>query len=406
MAQYYDTIHTDYLNFLAGDKDALKNLVDLNITLFDKIGALEIESRSISHQFSPILDRLAETEKELAYLKHENQKLKHKLSLTEDLARVMYLRVEGVSEFHNENLNVRVATILSGTGTNCVPADIDFTRRIGNYKDGYTRPILVRFQKEAKRNAILYNRANINRNKTSNFIWVSDDISEETRRYRKTVRDIAALANINGTQNIKVHGDGLILDGVKYRHNDLDLLPPALSVEKAKTRENDTDIYFQGESSPFSNFYHSKLTDDSGAIYYSVEQAFQNKKARFHGKLLLADKIMCERNPYDIKKMSKDIPSSKDWLDQEEEVMLSILHNKYEQNQELATKLVNTGQKQLHEATGDHKWSTGAELASKTLLNSEWKGQDLMGKLLETVRTDLIAMQSQHTLTQAITAHS
>lgn len=69
VAQYYDTIHSDYLNFLSGDKEALKNLVDLNITLFDKIGALEIESRSISHRISPILDRLAESEKEIAYLK-------------------------------------------------------------------------------------------------------------------------------------------------------------------------------------------------------------------------------------------------------------------------------------------------------------------------------------------------
>lgn len=29
-------------------------------------------------------------------------------------------------------------------------------------------------------------------------------------------------------------------------------------------------------------------------------------------------------------------------------------------------------------------------LSSKVLLNSEWKGHDLMGKLLETVRADLL----------------
>lgn len=74
--------------------------------------------------------------------------------------------------------------------------------------------------------------------------------------------------------------------------------------------------------------------------------------------------------------------------------MLNILQNKYQQNPELATKLVNTGQRQLHEATSDNKWSTGAELASKTLLNSDWKGQDIMGKLLETVRSDLLVRQT------------
>lgn len=305
----------------------------------------------------------------------------------------MYLRIEGVSEFLNENLNMRVATILSGTGVNCTVYDIDYTRRIGSYKEGHSRPILVRFIKEAKRNAILYNRALINRNKTSNFIWISDDVSDVTRRHRKSVRDIAALANKNGTQNIRVHGDGLILDNIKYRHNELDLLPPAFSIEKAKTRESETDVFFQSEFSPFSNFYHSNFSEENGVIYYSAEQAFQSKKARFHGKLQLANKIMCERNPYDIKKMSKDIPTSKEWVDKEHEVMLNILRNKYQQNPGLATTLVNTGQRKLHEATGDRKWAIGAELASKSLLNSDWNGQDMMGKLLESVRSELLDKQ-------------
>lgn len=176
--QYYDTIFSDYQNFLAGDKEALKNLVDLNITLFDKIGAVEIEFTSISHQLSPTLDRLAEAENEIAFLKHENQSLRYKLSLIEDSAKIMYLKIEGVSEFLNENLNTRVATILSGTGTLITTNDIDYTRRIGSYRDGHNRPILVKFLKEAKRNAVLYNRQNLNANKTSNFVWINDDISD------------------------------------------------------------------------------------------------------------------------------------------------------------------------------------------------------------------------------------
>lgn len=308
VTQYYDAIHADYVSLLAGDKEAVKNLVDLNITLFDKIGALEIESRSISHQLSPILDRLAEAENELAYLKHDNQNLRLKLSQIEDMSRIMYLRIEGISEFSNENLDVRVATILSGTGISCSTTDIDFYRRIGPYREGSTRPILVRFTTEAKRNAILYNCMQINRNKSSNFVWINDDISDTTRRYRKTVRDIATLANLNGIQNIRVHGDGLIVENTKYRHNELDLLPPALSIEKAKSRETDSDIFFQGEFSPFSNFHPSKFTDESGAIYYTAEQAFQNKKARFHGKLQLAKKSCVKGIPMISKRCQKISP--------------------------------------------------------------------------------------------------
>lgn len=228
--QYNDMIFTDYQNFLTGDKEALKNLVDLNITFFDKIGALEIESRSISQQLAPTLDGLADAENEIAYLKHENQSLRHKLANIEESTKILYLKVKGISEFLNENLNTRVATILSGTGTYLTTSDIDFTRRIGTYKDGHTRPVLVKFLKESKRNAVLYNRQYLNANKTFNFIWVNDDISDETRRNRKTTRDVAALANLNGIRDIRVHGDGLIIDNIKYKHNELDLLPTNLSV--------------------------------------------------------------------------------------------------------------------------------------------------------------------------------
>lgn len=79
--------------------------------------------------------------------------------------------------------------------------------------------------------------------------------------------------------------------------------------------------------------------------------------------------------------------------------MTSILRNKFQQNPELAAVLINTDDKNLHEATSDPKWATGAELASKSLLNSDWYGQDLLGQLLELVRTDLITKQQQQLAT-------
>lgn len=184
------------------------------------------------------------------------------------------------------------------------------------------------------------------------------------------------------------------MNNTKYKHNELDLLPPNLAVAKAKTRETDSEIFFQGEHSPLSNFFPAKHTDESGVIYYTAEQAFQHKKAKFHGKIQLANKILCERNPYELKKMAKDIPSSNDWLKNEQEVMTKILRNKFQQNPDLASTLINTGQKYLHEATRDRKWSTGAELTSKALLNSEWQGQSLMGQLLQIVRNEFVIDQS------------
>lgn len=265
-------------------------------------------------------------------------------------------------------------------------------KRLGKQKQGEPRPILIRFNKEGKRNSILYNRANINKNKKANapLLWINDDVSEETRRHRKAVRDIATLANQLGTASVKVHGDGLILNNNKYKHEDLDLLPTELSIAKAKSRVEETGIYFQGPSSPFSNMYQARFTDGEGQAYESVEQAYQHKKALFHDRTLVANKILATRNPMKIKKLSKQIPTNKNWLKKEDQIMEDLVRSKFTQNEELTYTLVKTDGLQLHEATSDKKWGTGAELSSKTLLNGLWEGQDHLGQLIEKIRNELI----------------
>lgn len=386
-------IHSDYTNLLQGNPDeqrqSIRNIVELNITLFSKIEALEIETRTIIQKFRPTFDRLADVECELNNLKHENLLLKHKIAAAKDATKMLYLRIEGISEQKNEKLIERVASTLSLTGVKCLATDIDHVYRLGRFKKGQTRSVIVRFLKESTRNAILYSRFNLNKDKTSNFVWINDDVSEETRQYRKTARDIAALAKTNGVDSVKIHSDGIIIDNTKYKHADFDLLPPNLSVAKAKTRDDGEDIYFQGEESAFSNFYPAKFADENGLIFYSAEQAYQHAKAKFHGKNLIANKILCTRNPRDIKRLSKQIPNNKDWVDKEQETMKAIIKRKFQQNPSLADQLIDTQNKQLHEATSDPKWGIGAELASRALANTTWTGQDVLGNLLEQVREEL-----------------
>lgn len=128
---------------------------------------------------------------------------------------------------------------------------------MGKYQEGFNRPILVWLIREAKRNEIFY--ANKNLPSGSPLLWINDDVSYKTRGRRKTICDIATLAKINGNDQVRVHSNGLVYGDDKFRLNDLDLLPPDISVEKAKLCTNDTDIYFQSENSPFSNFFVTKF---------------------------------------------------------------------------------------------------------------------------------------------------
>lgn len=345
---------------------------------------------------------MAGAESEISNLKRENQQLRYKLATIEDATKTLYLRIEGVSEQNNENLTNKIAETLSLTGVQCLSTDIDHAYRLGKYKAGQTRPIIVRFIKEGTRNSFLYNRFNLNKNDASKTIWINDDVSDETRIHRKTARDVAALARFSGVKSVKVHSDGVIIDSTKYKHADFDLLPLNLSVSKAKTRDEGDDIYFQGEESPLSNFHPSKFADENGLIFYTAEQAFQHAKAKFQNKHLIANKILCTRNPREVKQLSKQIPNSKDWIAKEEETMKAILRRKFQQNQGLADQLIDTGNKQLHEATSDPKWGTGAELASKALTETTWTGQDLLGSLLEQIREELVKGNTHRVLETSI----
>lgn len=72
---------------------------------------------------------------------------------------------------------------------------------------------------------------------------------------------------------------------------------------------------------------------------------------------------MKTRNPYEVKRLSKKIPTTPEWSTGEITLMEQIVYNKFDQNEALTAILVNTGDRQLHEASADKKWGTGAELS-------------------------------------------
>lgn len=69
--------------------------------------------------------------------------------------------------------------------------------------------------------------------------------------------------------------------------------------------------------------------------------------------------------------------------------MAELLMAKFSQNGDLAKILLDTGEKQLHEATSDRKWAIGCALSSRALSTEEWKGRDILGQLLESTRDAL-----------------
>lgn len=383
-------------NFLIGDPNAVSFLSNQLIFLNDKISYLD----SLFNQrlLTDFRKRFTLLEREIQFLNQENLDLRYQLAITEDATKSLQLRLEGLKENDQESLISHVTTILSLSGVVCLPADIDYVRRLGKHKPGSPRPILIKFMRQSQRDAILYNRANININSTStDLVWLNDEVSSFTRRNRKTVRDVATLANSMGVENVRIHGDGIVIGNGKYKHRDLDLLPPLLTATNAKTIQTDTDIFFQSELSPFSNFYMSRFEDQNSQIFECLEQAFQFRKATYHNNHQLANKILATRNPYEHKRLGNLVDTSQSWRESEADCMSELLLYKFTQNNQVAEQLMATGQKRLHEALSDNKWATGSDLSSKATQNGTWTGGDLLGQLLEGTRDTIT--RANHTPT-------
>lgn len=384
-------IENDLKGLVRGETDAISHLVDLNMSLFNKLSETELNFKSALEAIHATEERLGSLTREMDNLRYENGLLTSKLAEVDDSTRQLNLRVEGLLETANENIKDNVANCLSRSGYTCTANDLDYAKRIGKYREGQTRPILVRFIREGLRNAILFGKNNISRNSTPP-VWVNDDVSDITRKQRKRTRDVAYLARLNGITDVKIHSDGIIIGNEKYHHSDLDLLPPNLSTQKATTRTEDEDIFFQGEESPFSNFYPATIVDHEGRIFFSAEQLYQYRRALNNGKVLIASKMLKTRSNMELKRLARKVQPSNEWYRDEESVMADILMLKFTQNKDLGKKLIKTGQSQLHEATGNRKWAVGFDISSKGLTEKEWRGGDLLGQLLESTREAIKAM--------------
>lgn len=253
-------LKSDYTKLVSGDISAIAKLTDLNIYFLDKLTQLE---NTISQRLlTDFRKKIVNLERDIGYLNRENYDLRQKIALVEDASKILYLRLEGLQEDDQTNLFDLVATTLALTGVCCSTSDLDSVYRIGKPKPDGPRPVIIRFVKQSKRDAILYNRMNLNKNPDrSSHLWLNDEVSDLTNRNRKTVRDVAENAKNLRFNDLKIHGDGLIIGSAKIKHQDLDLLPPLLTVACAKTIQTDHHVFFQSEASPFSNFFPSRFED-------------------------------------------------------------------------------------------------------------------------------------------------
>ena len=172
--------------------------------------------------------------------------------------------------------------------------------------------------------------------------------------------------------------------------NNLDKLPPELNPRKAAERENSDTLAFFTQASPFSNFHSCKFVKDN-ETYICSEQFIQAQKAKIFNDDATQAKIMRETSPYEMKKLGGKVANFVEhiWLKESERVATEACLAKFSQNDHLKVCLLETGQKNLVEASWDKHWGAGLALDHNSILTGPWTGNNLLGKVLMRVREQL-----------------
>lgn len=330
----------------------------------------------------------------------QNGKLSERLNDIENHNKLCNIRLDGKVEIEGEDLKKYVnelALFLNPTslqGPNLVSIyrigkKNNFAGPANNTGRRVPRPrtIMIVFANIADRNTFYFSRMKLKGAQNYPNVYLNDDVSVETRKAREDFRSVAALARLKGA-DVKVHSDGVVLDGTKYKLTEPDTLPDCYSLAKAKTMEFGGEIFFHSQYSYLSNFYNAPiLLNDQ--IHLSAEHLYQFEKCDAAGDAPNKAKILKATTPLEAKRIGDTVNETADWKLNKESIMTKIIDLKFNQNKCLADLLRNTGDKILNEATSNMYFGIGATLHSREIKDKSYKGLNKLGQILMSKREQL-----------------
>lgn len=161
-------------------------------------------------------------------------------------------------------------------------------------------------------------------------------------------------------------------------------------------------VAVSGPADPLSNFFSFRFSH-RGIIHGSVEHAYQMHKAQFLGNIRAWNEILAAPDARMAKRTSDNWFKTKEfrglcqgnvWLKQrlagwdsrKANVVLSLLREKAQQCRRFENTLCETGTSRLVHNVPDRFWGTGTQNP-----NTAGTGQNVFGRLLEQVRSELVA---------------
>ena len=154
----------------------------------------------------------------------------------------------------------------------------------------------------------------------------------------------------------------------------------------------DKHVAFWG--SAFSNFYPCSFTE-GGKVWKNSEQCFMAKKAEYFKDMEILEEILKAETPEKAKKLGRKVKNfdAEKWSKVCFDKMYDAVYAKFSQNNDLKELLLSSdfeGKGFVEGSPFDAIWGVKMDWRNPDIDNEEnWKGQNLLGKVLNKVREDL-----------------
>ena len=152
--------------------------------------------------------------------------------------------------------------------------------------------------------------------------------------------------------------------------------------------------FFFTEASPFSQWYRCRF-EAGGHAFHCAEQYMMHGKALLFDDADVAAQILTVDSPKKHKELGRKVKGFDDavWKANRENIVMAGSRAKFTQNADLLALLLATKGTTLVEASPyDRIWGIGLSATDpKAQDPATWRGQNLLGKILTTLRDELLA---------------
>jgi ribA/ribD-fused uncharacterized protein len=160
------------------------------------------------------------------------------------------------------------------------------------------------------------------------------------------------------------------------------------------TDEQRRFTFFWRQESPFSQWHPIEFMVE-GKRFTCAEQYMMYGKAVLFGDQEVAERILASASPKTHKALGRKVRGFDEqrWKRERERIVYEGNRAKFTQNADLLQVLLATAGTELVEASPlDRIWGVGLSAEDPRIQNpSQWRGQNLLGKVLTRLRDELLA---------------